>query len=63
MNSIGHDIMNVDEIARWLRIPKTTLYKLCSDGRIPCAKIGKHWRFDRESVEFWFRNKVNEARK
>ncbi|MBW2644241.1 MAG: helix-turn-helix domain-containing protein [Deltaproteobacteria bacterium] len=37
-----NDVMNVDEVAKWLRIPKSTLYKLCSEGQIPCTKIGKH---------------------
>ncbi len=53
-------VMNADEVSRWLRIPKSTLYKLCSEGRIPCAKIGKHWRFDRTVIETWFEGKLRE---
>ena len=49
-----NDIMTVDEISEWLRIPKSTLYKLCNEGRIPCTKIGKHWRFKRKTIESWF---------
>ena len=52
------DVLNVDEVSSWLRIPKSTLYKLCSEGKIPCAKIGKHWRFDRISVESWFKRGI-----
>jgi excisionase family DNA binding protein len=52
------DVLNVDEVSSWLRIPKSTLYKLCSEGKIPCAKIGKHWRFDRISVESWFKRRI-----
>ncbi|UCF86207.1 MAG: helix-turn-helix domain-containing protein [Desulfobacteraceae bacterium] len=52
------DVLNADEISSWLRIPKSTLYKLCSEGKIPCAKIGKHWRFDRTSVESWFKRRI-----
>ena len=52
------DVLNVDEVSSWLRIPKSTLYKLCSEGKIPCAKIGKHWRFDRTSVESWFKRRI-----
>lgn len=55
-----NDVMNVDEVSKWLRIPKSTLYKLCSEGQIPCTKIGKHWRFDRGMVKNWFENKVRE---
>jgi len=54
------DVLNADEVSRWLRIPKSTLYKLCSEGRIPSVKIGKHWRFDRAVVESWFQKRVRE---
>ena len=55
------DVMNTDEVSKWLRIPKSTLYKLCCEGQIPCTKIGKHWRFDRMVVESWFKNRVMEG--
>ena len=51
-------ILNADEVSKWLRIPKSTLYKLCNDRQIPCTKIGKHWRFDRSVVERWFVKRV-----
>jgi len=61
MTPYDTDILNSDEVSQWLRIPKNTLYKLCSEGRIPCTKIGKHWRFDRMLVESWFKKKVSEG--
>ena len=57
----NNDVMNASEVSEWLRIPKSTLYKLCSEGQIPCTKIGKHWRFDRAVVESWFRKRVKEG--
>ena len=48
------EILNVAEVSEWLRIPKSTMYKLCADGQIPCFKIGKHWRFRRDAVTTWF---------
>ncbi|MFH1628690.1 MAG: helix-turn-helix domain-containing protein, partial [Pseudomonadota bacterium] len=53
-----NDVMNADEVSSWLRIPKSTLYKLCSEGQIPCTKIGKHWRFDKALVQLWFEERV-----
>lgn len=47
------DVMNADEASAWLKIPKSTLYKLCSDGELPAAKVGRHWRFHRETLEQW----------
>ncbi|MBI5585696.1 MAG: helix-turn-helix domain-containing protein [Deltaproteobacteria bacterium] len=53
------EIMNPDDVSRWFRIPKSTLYKLCLAGQIPSKKIGKHWRFDRGELERWFKEKEN----
>jgi len=55
------EVMNADEVSSWLRIPKSSLYKLCSEGQIPCAKIGKHWRFDKAMVKSWFEKRVRET--
>jgi excisionase family DNA binding protein len=63
LETMGTDreVLNADEVSSWLRIPKSTLYKLCSEGQIPCAKIGKHWRFDRAMVKSWFEKRVRET--
>jgi excisionase family DNA binding protein len=63
LETMGTDreVLNADEVSSWLRIPKSTLYKLCSEGQIPCAKIGKHWRFDRAMVKSWFQKRVRET--
>ena len=45
--------MTVDEVAEYLRIPRSSLYKLAQEGRIPCQKVGRHWRFRREAVDRW----------
>jgi excisionase family DNA binding protein len=40
----GH-ILTVAEVALFLRVPKSTVYKLARLGEIPARRIGKHWRF------------------
>jgi excisionase family DNA binding protein len=54
-------IMNIEEVASWLRIPPSTLSGLCRRGEIPCIKIGKHWRFDQKHVENWLDQKINKG--
>jgi excisionase family DNA binding protein len=44
-------LLSVDEVAGYLKIPRSTLYKMCLECEIPCAKIGKHWRFDKNSID------------
>lgn len=53
------DVMNADEASAWLKIPKSTLYKLCSDGELPAAKVGRHWRFHRDTLEKWLMDKTH----
>ena len=40
----GH-ILTIVEVAHFLRVPKSTVYKLARLGQIPARRIGKHWRF------------------
>lgn len=61
MTGFDKNIMNADEVSLWLRIPKSTLYKLCINGEIPCTKVGKHWRFDRTVLAAWFEQRVREG--
>ena len=44
------DVLTASEVAGWLRIPKSTLYKLAQERRIPAKKIGRHWRFERTLI-------------
>lgn len=49
-------VMNVQEVATYLRIPKSSVYKLAQEGRIPCKKVGRHWRFHRQAIDGWLSN-------
>jgi excisionase family DNA binding protein len=46
-------IMTIEEASKYLRIPLSSLYKLAQDGKIPCQKIGRHWRFRKETIDLW----------
>jgi excisionase family DNA binding protein len=34
-----------------LKIPKSTLYKVVREGKIPSQKVGRHWRFRKEAID------------
>jgi excisionase family DNA binding protein len=51
-------IMTVSEVAAYLRIPRSSVYRLAQEGRIPCQKVGRHWRFHREVMERWLGNDI-----
>lgn len=46
-------IMTIEEVADYLKIPKSTVYKLAQEGRIPRQKVGRHWRFRKETIDMW----------
>jgi hypothetical protein len=38
MRHFSDDVLKADELSRWLRIPKSTIYKLCLEGKDPGDK-------------------------
>ncbi len=46
-------IMTIEEVADYLRVPISSLYKLAQQGKIPASKVGRHWRFRREFIDRW----------
>jgi excisionase family DNA binding protein len=46
-------IFDIDQLSEYLRVPKSTLYRLAAEGKIPSHKVGRHWRFRREAVDLW----------
>ena len=56
MEPSSMEILTVDELHGYLKIPKPTLYALAQNGRIPAAKIGKHWRFRRIDIDEWLKS-------
>jgi excisionase family DNA binding protein len=47
------DVLTIEELATYLKIPKSTLYKLVREGKVPSQKIGRHWRFRKRAIDLW----------
>ena len=47
------DVLTIEELSVYLKIPKSTLYKLVREGRVPSQKVGRHWRFRKETIDRW----------
>ena len=47
------DVMTIEEVAAFLRIPLSSVYKLAQTGKIPSRKAGRHWRFSRRALRSW----------
>jgi len=53
-------VMTITELSVYLKISKSTLYKLAQEGKVPGQKVGRHWRFHREVIDEWL-GKANPA--
>lgn len=53
MDPSSGSILTIDELASYLKIPKSTLYKLAQKGKVPGQKVGRHWRFRKETIDRW----------
>ena len=53
MDKTHDDVMTIDELSVYLKIPKSTLYKLAQEGRLPGQKVGRHWRFHKMAIDRW----------
>ena len=47
------DVLTIEELSFYLKIPKSTLYKLVREGRVPSQKVGRHWRFRKVAIDRW----------
>jgi excisionase family DNA binding protein len=46
-------VLTVREIAAYLRVHPTTVYRLVKKGSLPAFRVGMDWRFNIESVDKW----------
>ena len=53
VTSEQEDVLTIKELAVYLKISKSTLYKLAQEGRLPGQKVGKHWRFRKATIDRW----------
>ena len=53
MQTESDSVLTIEELATYLKIPKSTLYKLVREGKIPSQKIGRHWRFRKGAIDLW----------
>ena len=52
-------IMNIKKTAEYLKMSPRKLYLLAQQGKIPCFKIDQNWKFDKDKVDGWLKEKQN----
>ena len=46
-------IFSLNDLSAYLKIPKSTLYKLSEANQIPSFKVGKQLRFRKSAINRW----------
>jgi len=47
------EILTIDDVATYLKIPKKTVYKMTRSGELRAFKAGKHWRVPQAELDAW----------
>jgi excisionase family DNA binding protein len=46
-------VITIGELAEYLRVHRSTLYRLLKRQQLPAFKIGSDWRFNIEAIDEW----------
>jgi excisionase family DNA binding protein len=49
------ELLAAADVAGMIGVKETTVYRWCKEGKLPCLKVGKHWRIRRGVLEDFLR--------
>jgi len=55
-------ILTVAELARYLRVNMSTIYRLIRNRELPAFRVGRDWRFKLEAIETWMREREKRSK-
>ena len=47
------NVLTLEEVASYLRVRPSTIYRLVKKKLLPAFKVGSDWRFNLESIDRW----------
>jgi excisionase family DNA binding protein len=59
--SIVTNIMDVHDVAGYLRLSEAAVYKLARKGCLPALRVGKLWRFRKDLIDEWILEETMES--
>jgi excisionase family DNA binding protein len=57
MGDAMEQLMTIDEVADYMQVSRFTVYRLVKSRQIPGTKIGRQWRFHKEEINRWLKEK------
>ncbi|MCS5596726.1 MAG: helix-turn-helix domain-containing protein [Alphaproteobacteria bacterium] len=55
------DILTIKELSSHLKTSEKTIYRILSKNEIPAFTVGNVWRFEKEAIDQWIKEKSKEA--
>jgi excisionase family DNA binding protein len=46
-------VLRLEDVAEFLHVHPSTIYRLLKKRQIPAFKVGSDWRFNQDSIERW----------
>ena len=56
-------LLDVDDLAKYLKLKKQTIYNWLNQRKISGMKIGGVWRFDKQEIDKWLRSQARSAKR
>jgi excisionase family DNA binding protein len=51
-------VLTVGEVAKYLHVHPTTIYRLLKMRKLPGFRVGSDWRFNLETIEAWMQQQM-----
>ena len=58
---LNERILTITDVATFLKIPKSSVYKLIHESGLPAHRVGKHFRLVQGEVKAWLRKEAMES--
>lgn len=58
-----YSLMDIEELANYLRLKKQTIYNWLHESKISGIKVGGVWRFDKKDIDKWLKSQYRGARR
>jgi len=53
------NLLTTEQVARYLKVDKFTVYRLVTQKKIPAFKVGNQWRFKKKMIDAWLMKNSN----
>ena len=52
------DVMSIKELSEYIGMSRSKIYQLIRQKRIPASKIGRQYKFSKDVIDGWLKEKI-----